>query len=280
VRGRDRARDTIVRHLRDLARLRLVERRVGRDHADRGVLPRPGERLETARPQQRPRVRERAPVGGAHAGDELSRRRVDDVADRVHRDERRHDQPVGQRDRRRAESAAHRAGEPGDLADGCPGAGPDVARRDRSLARRPRRAIAAVRARAHVRLAAHGQVEEHRGRHDRHLRDAGVEADALLLQVAHHAGGRVEPERAAAGQHQRVHPLHGVARIEEIGLARARRAAAHVRPGDRAAPGEHDRAAGRPLGEGVVTHLQPRHRSEAGIGLRQRGGGRFGHAVN
>ena len=39
----------------------------------------------------------------------------------------------------------------------------------------------------------------------RHLGGAGVEADALLLQIAPHAGRRFQAEGAAAGQQNAVH---------------------------------------------------------------------------
>ena len=70
---------------------------------------------------------------------------------------------------------------------------------------------------------------------------------ASLLQVADHAGGGIEAEGAPAGEHDGVDAVDEVDRIEEVGLARARRRAAHVDATDRAILGEHDGAAGRPL---------------------------------
>ncbi len=55
---------------------------------------------------------------------------------------------------------------------------------------------------------------------------ADLVADVVLLEIPHDALCRVEPEGAAAGQHDRVDLVHHVQRIEEIRFARARRAAA------------------------------------------------------
>ena len=49
--------------------------------------------------------------------------------------------------------------------------------------------------------------------------------------------------------------LDHVHRIEQVGLARARRAAPHVHPGDRARLGEDDGTARGPLGERMVSDL-------------------------
>ena len=59
-------------------------------------------------------------------------------------------------------------------------------------------------------------------------RVADAEAAALLAQPGLHAGGGVEPEGRAAGQHDGVDAFHRLRRIEQSGLARAGTAAAHV----------------------------------------------------
>ena len=48
-------------------------------------------------------------IGCTHARDDAPGRRIDHVAARIHRDERRHDQPVRPDDRRAAEARFHRA---------------------------------------------------------------------------------------------------------------------------------------------------------------------------
>src|SRR3546814_1211451 len=60
-----------------------------------------------------------------------------------------------------------------------------------------------------------GQVEQDRGRHDRHAVAAYVEADAALAQGSLHARGGVEAEGRTAGKHQRVDRFHGVVRRSE-----------------------------------------------------------------
>ena len=72
-----------------------------------------------------------------------------------------------------------------------------------------------------------------------------LEADSSLFEVSHHAGCRIQAERASTGQHDRVRDLDEVDGIQEVGLAGGRRRAAHVHAGRGAGFGEHHRAAGR-----------------------------------
>ena len=59
------------------------------------------------------------------------------------------------------------------------------------------------------------------------------EAATLFGEAGHRAGGGIEPEGRTAGQHQRVDALDGALEGEQVGLARSRRAAAHVDRSDR-----------------------------------------------
>jgi hypothetical protein len=88
------------------------------------------------------------------------------------------------------------------------------------------------------------QVEQHRRRHDGHARRAHLQAVAAFVQPAHHAAGGVQPEGAAAGQQHRVHAVHGVFGAQQVGLARAGRAAAHVDAAGHALGAQHHGAAG------------------------------------
>ena len=64
---------------------------------------------------------------------------------------------------------------------------------------------------------------------------ADGKADAGRLQAGHHPVGGRQPVGAAAGQHDRMHPLDHRGRVEQIGLPGAGPAAADVHPADRAA---------------------------------------------
>src|SRR5262249_24235611 len=67
----------------------------------------------------------------------------------------------------------------------------------------------------------------------------------MLFQIAHHSRSGVESERAATRQDDRMDLLHGVDRVEQVGLARARSGAANINSADRALFAQDHRAAGR-----------------------------------
>ena len=189
---------------------------------------------------------------------------IDHVSDRVDDDQRGDDQAVRRDDRRGTETAAHRARGASQLADRRAAARADVPLRRRPRRGGRRRPVAALGRRPDLRVA-HVQIEHHGRRDDWHLAELGLESDAALLEVAHHAARRVEAERAPARQHDGVDLLDRVDRVQQIGLASARRRAPHVDAANGAALGQHDRAAGGPPRHRVVPDLQARHRGEAGI---------------
>ena len=180
---------------------------------------------------------------------------------RIDGGQRRDDQPVGHGDGGGADPRFHRVVGPARVADRGAGARADAAFLDRLRAGEAGGAIAAVGGRPDPRIA-DAKVEQDRGRHDRHARDADVEADVVFLEPADDAGRGVEAEGAAAGQHDRVDLFDRVDRRQQIGLARARRRAAHVHAGDRARFREHDRAAGRPLAQREVPDLDAVNRGQ------------------
>ena len=144
------------------------------------------------------------------------------------------------------------------LADRGARAGADAAFRDGAVGGRARRLVAAVGGRTDPAVADR-QIEDRRGRNNRHVGGAELEADLLLFEIPHDAGRGVEAERAAAGQDDRVRDLDEVDRVEQIGLARGGRRAAHVHAGRGAGLGQDHRAAGRALRQRVVSDLDARH---------------------
>ena len=207
-------------------------------------------------------------VGAACAGDDPARARIDDVADCVDGDQR-GDGDAADLDRRGADAALHRARDAEQLADRRARTRADVALGGRIARRDLARGVARRGVGADARIA-DPEVEQDRRRDDRHdegLRDAVGRradhgADAALLEPAHDAAGGVETERAAAGEDDRVHLVDRVDRIEQLGLARARRRAAHVDSGDGAFAGDDHRAAGRPARVGEVADLEAGDRGQ------------------
>ena len=198
----------------------------------------------------RPRLRAAAcarraslPSGAAHAGDDLARHRIDDVADGVDRDDGGDDESVRQRDRRRPDAGLHRsaagrrdaadlpmvAPAPAPTLPSCTGA--SLARLGRPVAAVGRRDGSSDCRRTRDRT---GSPPARSARRRRRRPDSRC----CARRAIHHAGRGVETEGAAARQRDGVDDLHRVHRVQQIGLARARRAAAHV-----------DAAGGAVLGE-------------------------------
>ncbi len=88
----------------------------------------------------------------------------------------------------------------------------------------------------------------------------------MLLQPADGACGGFEAECAAASEHDRVHFVDHIERVQEIRFARAGRAAALRNAADRVAIDEHDRAASRALGQGHVPDLDTGDGSDRRVG--------------
>ncbi len=98
-----------------------------------------------------------------------------------------------------AQAARHRTAATEQLADRGPGtdAHPPLAHRRRTgrlAGRAPHLGVGAPIGPAGT------QIEDHRGRHDRHPRHVGLEAAAPLLEPPRHAVGGGEPVGRAAGQ--------------------------------------------------------------------------------
>ena len=225
----------------------------------RRVLQRFGTRqIELSGSEAPPDIRQPFAVYRAHAGHDLAGGRIDDVAARIDRDERRNDEPVRKSDGGTANAALHRALAASHLANRRAGAGADVALDDRTVRGRRRGEKPAFGGRTDLGVA-DAEVEEDRAGHDRDESAAELETDAALLEVPHDAAGRIEAEGAAASEHDRVHLLDACRRREQIGLARAGRAAADIDASRRPLLREDDRAPGGPFRQRVVTDLETRH---------------------
>ena len=246
--------------------MRLRQLRVGRDHANRGVLAGSWRLAGPAAPQDLSRVGEGA-VRVAYAGDDLAGGGIDDVADGIDRDDGGDDEAARQDNRRAADARFHRPAGSAELADGRARAGADRSFRHRCGRRRRGGFVAAVGGRPHFRVSADAEIEQDRRRDDRHFRGARGPADVVLLEPADRPRRRVEAERAAAGQDDRVDLVDHVERVQEIRFARAGRAASLRDAADRVAVDEDHGAAGRPLGEREVADLDAGDRGERRVGF-------------
>ena len=173
------------------------------------------------RSQELARVDEAAAISAACARHDLAGRGIDDVAGGVERDEGGDGEPVRQRDRRRADAALHRVTAAAELADRGAGAGADTAFGDgpsvaACAAAYPHEASGLING-----LPPTGRSNSTAGGNDRHIGAAKRKADFALFEIPHHAAGRVEPESAAAREHDRVDLFDEIRRIEQIGLARS-----------------------------------------------------------
>ena len=62
-----------------------------------------------------------------------------------------------------------------------------------------------------------------------------------------------------------MYVLHQVAGVEQIGLARAGRCAAHIDPGGGPLRAQHHAAAGGAIGVGEVAHVQAQHLGKVAV---------------
>ena len=211
-----------------LAALGAVAQRLGRNRGRQAEPAELGMVLERRRPEPRP------------AADHRRAGRVDggERADRVAR---------GGRRRGRADAAL-------EVERGGAEAGPDAAEREFAGGAFGRRITEVpVGGEAAPILVAPGQqVEQDRARHDRHPCGAHRKAAAALAQPSLDAAAGFEAEGRPARQRDPVDALDGVGRLQQIGVARARPAAAHVDAGDRRLL-EHDRGDAR--GHTVVLRM-------------------------
>ena len=112
------------------------------------------------------------------------------------------------------------------------------------------------------------QVKQHRSGNDRDQGGPDVQTDALRFQPAHHAAGCVQSPGAAAREQNGMHRVHRIARIEQVGLARARCSTSHVHAGDGAAARQHHAAAGGPAGVGEMADLNAGHVGDGACAIR------------
>src|SRR5437870_4914772 len=270
--GNDTPRQRVARRLGQPLKAGAVERRVGRDHGETRVA---GPRAERGAPpgEMRQRIHERA-VRAARPREDRPRG-VEDVADRVQHHQRTDDDVAAARGP--GSHAALRGGaRPQRLTDGSSRARADRPFRNLALPRRGgASAVRVVRRRPAVRLASGGEieVEDHRGRHDRH--DAGGphrQTAPAFLEPAHHTIRRAETVGRATGEQDGVDAVDEVAGVQRVELAGSGGAAAHraggahptVRP-------EHHGASGRPLEVGPVPHGDASDGGEAGGSGRRHG---------
>jgi threonine/homoserine/homoserine lactone efflux protein/glycine/D-amino acid oxidase-like deaminating enzyme len=146
------------------------------------------------------------------------------AADRIDDDDGA-DTVTGGRDRRGRADAALEVGR------GRAGAAADTAEGDGTRRRRGGCLIAEVaigREAAPGLVAAGEQVEDDGAGNDRHPHGADGETAAVFREPGADPAAGVEPEGRAAGEDHGVDGLHGLVGAQELGVAAARRAAAHI----------------------------------------------------
>src|SRR5262249_6939752 len=93
---------------------------------------------------------------------------------------------------------------------------------------------------------AHCEVIKDRCGNDWNFSARGRIAGAMFFEITHDAVGRVETERAAAGENNRVHLIHSIRWLQKIRFTRAGCRTAHVDTRDRAAFVQDHGATGGP----------------------------------
>ena len=250
VGGSNPDRQRIVAELRELAALGAVEVRIGPDDDERRVAG--GRRLRSARG-----VDQRGPVTSV------------DVSEGVVHDQGAERRAVGHKPSRTSDPSGLCVVGSGHLRDGRAGPGTDPPfQRSHIPLSGERRGIAGIGVGSRQRVT-DPEVEEDRGRDDRHRPHAGREPDATLCKAAHDAVGGGQPECRAAGEADRVDSLDEGRRTKEVGLASARRRASDVDARDRSAVrSQDDSAAGEPGRIGPVADAQPGNVAQGEAGHR------------
>ena len=133
------------------------------------------------------------------------------------------------------------------FADRRTGTRAHVAFCDRPAGRVGGRTISAIGGRPDVGPVADAEIVQNRARHDRHFGGSRLESDLPLVKVLAHARRDIEAERAAARQEDRMHLLHEIHWIQQIGFDRSGSRPAHIDAGHGAGFGKDDGAAGQPL---------------------------------
>ena len=112
--------------------------------------------------------------------------------------------------------------------------------------------VARLAVRAGVGIAG-GEIEDDRSGDDRYAGRSQVEADLVLLEVAHDPSRRLEPVGASAREQDRVSLLDEGGGTERVGAQRRGGSATDVDAADRAVGRDDHRAAGEADGVGPVT---------------------------
>ena len=115
------------------------------------------------------------------------------------------------------------------------------------------------------------QIEQDGRRYNRDRGWTYQNPDALLRQIADHAGGRVQAECAATAKHQGVQSVYSVHRTQQVGLPGSRRTAPDVDAPYHTLAAEDYGAAGAIFPVGVVADLQTSHGSDGGVQLDLQG---------
>jgi hypothetical protein len=181
---------------------------------------------------------------------------VEDLSDRVVRDQRSDDEAVSFVDGR-ADAGLHRVLRPPLLGGRGARAGADRSLLEVPALCRAARGLAVVGAR--MRRGAHPEVEDRRRRNDRDARNAGLESDVPFPEETHHAVGGGEAEGAPAGEEDGVHLVHEHPGTKHVGLPRGGRAAVHSSGADGALRREDHRAAGSVVQVGRMSNADARN---------------------
>ena len=224
----------------------------------------PGLEAEQPGAQQLPCVGESAAVSPSHASDSPPGGRIDHIAKSVQDDQGCHRQSVCHPDGGRADTRLHGAIHPQRFADRRAGARADVAfgAPDR-MSRIERPGSRTPRSGEPVDLRHEGRKARRRGRSA--LAPTEREPNLALFKIPHDARRAVEPECAAPGEHDGVHLLNAIDRIEQVRFAGRRRRSPYVDACRRACLSENHRASGGPLVQRVVPDLDAGHRRQGGI---------------
>lgn len=253
VHGPDSTRQAIVPCSRKTLSLRFREDGVGGDNAYGGIGSGKNGKRRLASQQCVMTVSKAVAVGCASTCQHSTSLGIEHITQRIDRDQCAHGDPIHGHGRT-TDAAFHGELHAEQFSNTCTRTRTHVALCGDSHAGRLAGRVAAGSVWPDTGIA-DVQIEKHRGRNNRHTRRPHVQTNALLVKPTHDTTGRIKPECAATGEHDRMDSIHQIGGVQQVSLARSRSRSAHIHAANSPRTSEHHAATSWTTGVGEMPDL-------------------------